>query len=118
MGIRDDLQTSLAAEMDGDLADTVEAFEASRTTVSDTFDPVTGTYPETVTTYAGRWIKTEWSLEELDSQHIDLNDVKRVIPQDQTAWVPARDDTVDGLRVVQVWQDGAGATWTVQLRAT
>lgn len=118
MGIRDDLQASLAAEMDGDLADTVEAFEASRTTVSDTFDPVTGTYPETVTTYAGRWIKTEWSLEELDSQHIEATDLKRLVLQNETTWAPAVDDTVDGYRVEDVQQDGAQAVWTVQLRKT
>lgn len=116
MGVRSDIQTALAAEMDGDLADTVEAFTAERVTVSGTLDPETGTYPETVETWSGRWIKAEWSLAELDSQHVDLTDVKRIFLRNESDWQPQKDDTVGGLRVVNVWRDGAGAAYTVQLR--
>jgi hypothetical protein len=114
--MRADIQADIAAAMDSDLADTVEAFEAQRVSVSDTLDPVTGTYPETTETWAGRWIRDTWTVQELDTQHIESTDIKRVVLQNETPWVPKPGDTVDGYRVVDAQQDGALATWTIQLR--
>ncbi len=118
MGLRSDVQTALAEALDAEdeLFDVVEAFEAKRVTVSDTFDPDTGTYTSTTETFTGRWIRDEWSRQELDSQHIEATDIKRLVLQNETTWAPAVDDTVDGYRVVDVSQDGAEALYTVQLR--
>ncbi len=118
MGLRSDVQTAVAEALDAEdeLADVVEAFEAKRTTISDDLDPETGTYPETVETFTGRWIRDEWSRQELDSQHIEATDIKRLVLQNEATWTPAVDDTVGGYRVVDFQQDGAEALWTVQLR--
>lgn len=120
MGARTDVQTGLAEAMDDAdlLADTVENFTATRTVTSDTFDPATGTYTSTTSTFTGRWIRDEFTRQELDSQHIEATDIKRLVLQNETTWVPAVDDVVDGYRVVDYRQDGALAHYEIQLRRT
>lgn len=119
MGVRDDIQADLAAAMDSDLADTVEPFTAERVITSGTLDPVTGQYTGgTTETWTARWIRSEWSLAEMDSQHVELTDVKRIFLRSESDWQPRQDDTVGGLRVVRAWRDGAEATYTVQLRGS
>ena len=129
MGLRDDLQADIAEAFDDadGLADAVTTFTGSRTTVSDVYDPVTGTYPETTIGYSGRGVFGGYSVEEIDGQHIVRNDVKLtalqnevLLDSDGTPAVPAVDDAVSGpdgdYRVISVGQDPAGASWTVQLR--
>ena len=116
MGLRDDIQTAISEEMVDSLADTVEAFTAARVTTSGTLDPATGTYTETTETWAGNWIRDEFSVVEIDTQHIQLTDIKRIILQSGTDWIPEPDDTVGNYYVFDVQQDGAQATWTIQLR--
>lgn len=118
MGLREDLQADLAAAFNDaeGLADVMESFEAVRTTTSGTYDPATGSYPEITQTWQGRWVRDEWTRQELDSAQIQSTDIKRIVLQNETEWQPAVDDLVNGYRVVDFSQDGALATWELQLR--
>ncbi|HHF8708129.1 TPA: glutamate 5-kinase, partial [Klebsiella pneumoniae] len=55
MGIRDDLQTEVAAAFDTDLQDAAKDFTGSYT-VRGAWDPVTETGTETQVTYSGRGV--------------------------------------------------------------
>ncbi|MBY6029981.1 glutamate 5-kinase [Halomonas denitrificans] len=124
MGLRDELQADIAEAFDEDLADAVTTFTGSRTVVSGEFDPVEGTYPETTVTYSGRGVFGGYSIREVDDQHIQRTDVKLsgvlqnelIMDADQTPATPRVDDTIDGMLVINVGQDPAEATWTIQLR--
>ncbi len=125
MGIRDTVQTKVAAAFDGKLADAVTAFAAERVTVSDVYDPSTGTYPETTTAYSGRGVFGSYSVQEVDGQHVRRTDVRLKALQsevtrdsDGATFAPAVDDRLAGYDVINVGQDPASATWTVQLRRT
>lgn len=123
MGLRSDIQTDMAEAFDGDLADAVATFTASRVTTSGTLDPVTGDYPTTTTAYSGRGIFANYEAREVDGQHILATDTKLIALQnevvrdsDGSQYAPAVDDTLAGYRVVNVGKDPAGAIWEVQLR--
>lgn len=128
MGLRDDLQADIAEAFDDadGLADAVASFTGSRTTVSDTYDPVTGTYPETTIGYSGRGVFGGYSVLEIDGQHIEANDVKLIALQNEVTLdaggeaEPKIGDHItnaDGeYRVVNVGKDPAAASWTAQLR--
>jgi len=115
--VRNDIQTGLAEAFDTDLADAVQAFSAERVTVSDVLDPVTGTYPEVVVTYQGRGVFDAYSAEEI-GQHIEATDLKLIALQNELTDTPQVDDIIEGMRVMVVQQDPAGASWELQLRAT
>lgn len=116
MGLRDDLQTDIAAAFDTDLADAVRSFTGSRV-VAGEYDPVTGSSTTTVT-YAGRGVFGGYSVQEADGQHILATDTKLVALQSETTDTPQEGDTIDGLEVVRVQKDPAAASWTLTLRRT
>lgn len=116
--MRAEIQADLAEAMDGDLADAVEQFTAERTVSDGAYDPVTDSYGTTVQTFTGRWIRGSWSAQETAALGIERTDVKRTVLQNETDWVPQADDVVNGLTVMLVSQDGALATWKLQLRRT
>lgn len=125
MGIRDTVQAKVAAAFDGKLADAVTSFTATRTTVSDEMDPVTGTYPETTTTYSGRGVFGSYRAEEIDSQHILRTDVRLTAlaneitrDSDGAQFAPEVDDVIAGYDVMHVGKDPAGASFSIQLRRT
>ncbi|WP_442486781.1 hypothetical protein [Halomonas litopenaei] len=124
MGLRDELQADIAEAYDSDLADAVQTFTGSRTVVSGEFDPIEGTYPETTVTYSGRGVFGDYSTAEIDNQHILRTDVELsgvlqnelIMDADQAPATPKINDTINGMLVVNVGQDPAKATWTIQLR--
>jgi hypothetical protein len=129
MGLRDDLQTDIAAAFDTDLADAVSSFTGSRV-VAGEYDPVTGSSTTTVT-YAGRGVFGGYSVQEADGQHILATDTKLsgvlqnelLLNDDQgsptaTPATPQEGDTIDGMEVVRVQKDPADASWTLTLRRT
>lgn len=141
MGLREDIQTDVAAAYDTDLADAVNAFTGRRETVSGEYDPITGSYPTIVINYAGRGVFGGYTVQELagssrvgtgetQGQHILRTDIKldgvlqNELINDVTGLpeTPKVDDKVtrDGVTysVVNVAQDPAGATYTLQLRRT
>jgi len=126
MGLRDDLQRDLGEAFDTDLADAVKPVSAVRT-VQGEYDPDSPTLGETVTNYVGRGVFGKYLSKEIDGTLIQTTDEKLTILQNElfiallgepteTRAVPEINDIIGGKRVMNVSQDPAGATWTVQLR--
>ncbi|MFO3735769.1 phage tail length tape measure family protein [Raoultella ornithinolytica] len=69
MGIRDELQTEVAAAFDTDLQDAVKDFAGSYT-VRGAWDPVTETGSETLVTYSGRGVLARYKLRRIDGVNI------------------------------------------------
>ncbi|AMS13145.1 hypothetical protein A3218_01995 [Pseudomonas chlororaphis] len=126
MGLRDDLQRDLAEAFDTDLADAVKPVAGVRTTQGE-YDPDSPTPGETITTYAGRGVFGKYRSAEIDGTLIQTADEKLTILQNElfitlleaptaTLAVPEIGDVIGDKRAMNVSQDPAGATWTVQLR--
>lgn len=128
MGMREELQADLAdafSDEDG-LADAVKPVAGSRKEAV-IYDPGTGKTISTVTTYIGRGVFGSYLSKEVDGSMIQTTDEKLLILQNElfvsiaglvtaTAAEPKIGDLIGGKRALNVSQDPAGATWTVQLR--
>jgi len=126
MGLRDELQADLAEAFNTDLADAVSSVEGSRA-VKGPYDPEIGGNPETTVFYTGRGVFGQYKAKEIDGARILATDVRLKALQNElfmqeggvitaiTA-IPAINDRISGYRVVNVGQDAAKATWTIQLR--
>jgi len=127
MGLRDELQADLAEAFDTDLADAVSAVEGSRS-VAGTYDPVKGgSTPAATLSYAGRGVFGQYQAREVDGTRILTSDVRLKALQNELLLrdgeqitdipaTPAIGDRISGYRVMNVGQDAAKATWTIQLR--
>ncbi len=115
MGLRDDLQADMAAAFDTDLADAVRAFTLTRVTGAD-YDPLTGDETQTTDTFDSRGVFGDFKTEQVDDQHILATDEKLAVLQNELGTEPLIGDDITGKRVMNVWQDPAKATWTIQLR--
>jgi len=126
MGLRDDLQTDLAEAFDTDLADAVSPISGVRK-VQGEYDPDSGTTPEVITNYAGRGVLGRYLAKEIDGSLIQTTDTKLTILQNELfitllgetteiLAVPEIGDVIGGKRAMNVSQDPAKATWTIQLR--
>ncbi|MGE6824314.1 hypothetical protein [Pseudomonas soli] len=129
MGMREELQAELAEAFDDPdgLADAVKPVAGSRT-VKGGYDPkIGGTVPASTTYYAGRGVFGSYLAKEIDGTRIQTEDVKLLVLQNELFEVqagavtdvpalPKIGDQVSGYRALNVSQDPAQATWTVQLR--
>lgn len=126
MGLRDELQADLAEAFNTDLADAVSPVEGSRAVKGD-YDPAIGGSPETKVFYTGRGVFGQYKAREIDGARILASDVRLKTLQNELfmqeggvvttiAAIPAINDRISGYRVVNVDQDAAKATWTIQLR--
>ncbi|QPG62071.1 hypothetical protein HFV04_021455 [Pseudomonas sp. BIGb0427] len=126
MGLRGELQADMAEAFNTDLADAVSAVEGSRAVKGD-YDPAIGGAPETTVFYTGRGVFGQYKAREIDGARILASDVRLKTLQNELfmqeggvvtviAAVPAINDRISGYRVVNVGQDAAKATWTIQLR--
>lgn len=126
MGLRDDLQRDLAEAFNTDLADAVNPVVGVRK-VQGEYDPDSGSTSETVTNYAGRGVSGKYLAKEIDGSLIQTTDEKLTILQTElfitlagepteTLAIPEIGDAIGGKRAMNVSQDPAKATWTVQLR--
>ena len=122
MGLRDDIQADLAEAFDDELADAVTAFTGVRTVASDTDDGVDdwmnppGEPSASTLTYSGRGVFTDYSKYELDSDIINVTDVKLICLANEITNEPIADDKINGYSVVRVSKDPALATYEIQLR--
>ena len=122
MGLRDELQADLAEAFDDDLADAVTAFTGTRTVASDTDDGVDdwmlppGAVTDNTLTYSGRGVFTDYSTYELNSDIINVTDVKLICLANEITNEPIADDKINGYSVVRVSKDPALATYEIQLR--
>ncbi|NWD57280.1 hypothetical protein HX878_21360 [Pseudomonas veronii] len=126
MGLRDDLQRDLAEAFDTDLADAVNPVVGVRK-VQGEYDPDSGSTPEVITNYAGRGVFGKYLAKEIDGSLIQTTDEKLTILQNElfitlagelteNPATPVIGDVIGGKRAMNVSQDPAKATWTVQLR--
>ena len=122
MGLRDDLQADLAEAFNDDLADAVTAFIGTRAVASDTdsdiddwMNPPNAPSNNTMT-YTGRGVFTDYSTYELNSDIINVTDVKLIVLQNEITAEPIADDKINGYSVVRVNRDPALATYEIQLR--
>lgn len=127
MGLRRELQAELAQAFDTDLADAVAVVDGSRS-VTGTYDPEKGgSTPATTLHYAGRGVFGQYKAREIDGTRILATDVRlkalqcELLVNDGDAVtevhaIPAIGDRISGYRVMNVGQDSAKATWTIQLR--
>lgn len=128
MGMREEIQAEMAEAFDDPdgLADAVKPVAGVRR-VPGEYDPETGTAPEVVTTYGGRGVFGSYLAKEIDGSLIQTTDEKLLVLQNElfitllgeaTAEIatPKVGDIVGGKRALNVGQDPAGATWTIQLR--
>jgi hypothetical protein len=128
MGMREEIQAELAEAFDDPdgLADAVKPVEGSRKSTP-VYDPSTGTTTGGTITYTGRGVFGSYLAKEIDGSLIQTTDEKLLILQSELfvsvdgapkppPAEPKIGDTVGGKRVLNVSQDPAEATWTVQLR--
>ncbi|MHC8299611.1 hypothetical protein [Pseudomonas sp. ZS1P83] len=128
MGMREEIQAEMAEAFDDPdgLADAVKPVLGVRK-VQGEYDPDAGSAPETITNYAGRGIFGSYLSKEIDGALIQTTDEKLIILQNELfitllgvpteiIAAPEIGDVIGGKRALNVGQDPAGATWTVQLR--
>lgn len=129
MGMREEIQADLAEAFDDPdgLADTVKPVAGTRT-VKGGYDPeIGGTLPASTMRYTGRGVFGSYLAKEIDGSRIQTEDVKLLVLQNElfveqagvATDVPAAPkigDQVSGYRALNVSQDPAEATWTIQLR--
>ncbi|MCO7515713.1 hypothetical protein NJF44_10680 [Pseudomonas guariconensis] len=129
MGMREELQADLAEafdDLDG-LADAVRPVTGSRI-VNGGYDPeIGGTVPASTIHYSGRGVFGSYLVKEIDGSRIQTEDVKLLVLQNELfeeqggaatemPATPKIGDQVSGYRVLNVTEDPAQATWTIQLR--
>ncbi|MBF8801890.1 hypothetical protein LG197_22995 [Pseudomonas asiatica] len=129
MGMREEIQAELAEAFDDPdgLADAVKPVAGART-VKGGYDPeIGGTVPASITYYAGRGVFGSYLAKEIDGTRIQTEDVKLLVIQNElfegqvgavtgVTAAPKIGDQVSGYRVLNVSEDPAQATWTIQLR--
>ncbi|MDM1711437.1 hypothetical protein ACK56M_10130 [Pseudomonas sp. s4] len=127
MGLRGELQAELGRAFDTELADAVGEVDGSRS-VPGTYDPEKGgSTPATTLYYAGRGVFGQYKAREIDGTRILASDVRLKVLQNELLMkeggtvtedpaIPAIGDRISGYRVMNVGQDAAKATWTIQLR--
>lgn len=116
MGLRDELTADIAEAFDDDLADAVTAFTGTRITGEGTYDPVTEEWTPGTLTYTGRGVFGGFDINMIDGINILRTDVKVTALQVEVTETPAADDKINGMTVISVGKDPAGATWSIQLR--
>ncbi|MGE8170284.1 hypothetical protein ACQKO7_19025 [Pseudomonas putida] len=129
MGMREEIQADLAEAFDDPdgLADAVKPVAGTRTVKGD-YDPeIGGTAPASTIRYSGRGVFGSYLAKEIDGSRIQTEDVKLLVLQnelfeEQAGLVteapasPKIGDQISGYRTLNVSEDPAQATWTIQLR--
>lgn len=125
MGIRDELQTEVAAAFDTDLQDAVKDFTGTYTVRGD-WDPVTETGSETQVTYSGRGVLARYKLRRIDGVNILHGDLKLTALVNEVTDKPAvghfvtAPEPITGVpqryEIITAAVDSAGAAYSIQLR--
>ena len=122
MGIKDDIQTEVAAAFSADLADAVDTFTCEKPIYSGEFDFETQTYPVVGSeSYSGRGVLFGSYLKDMvkptdyqvtDSKAIVLQNEVAGIPQIGDVWVTGKGE----FEVKNISQDPTSSIWSCQLR--
>ncbi|NAW35000.1 glutamate 5-kinase [Halomonas alimentaria] len=114
MGLKADLEESLAEAFDTDLADAVSEFSGVHMGEV-VYDPVEMEYTAEETPFSGRGVFTDYTLWELDTLGIPATDVKLICLANEIDRVPEVDDKIEDLAVKSVERDPVSATLEIQL---
>lgn len=129
MGMREEIQADLAEAFDDPdgLADAVRPVAGSRV-IKGGYDPdLGGTLPASTLRYSGRGVFGSYLAKEIDGSRIQTEDVKLLVLQNElleqldglasdVLVTPKIGDLISGFRTLDVSEDPARATWTLQLR--
>lgn len=126
MGMREEIQAELAEAFDDPdgLADAVKPVAGVRKETP-VYNPDTGQNSGGTSTYSGRGVFGSYLAKDIDGSLILSTDVRLLVLQNELVATvagvtspiePKVGDTIGGQRVINVGQDAAGATWTLQLR--
>ena len=117
MGLRDELAADIGEAFDDDLADAVTQFTGTRIVQTGEPDPITQEVPTEKVTYTGRGVFGSYDEHVIDGLQILRTDTKITALQAEVTNTPMIDDRINGMKVINVKQDPAGATWSIQARA-
>ena len=111
----------IGVAFNGALKDAVTVFSGTRKGEAGVYDPVLDEYVGGADiTYAGRGVFSSYKAQEIQATQIKTTDVKLTCLQSEVEQAPQIDDiiTANGIerRVMNVSQDPAHSTWTIQLR--
>ncbi|HCK4428435.1 hypothetical protein ACM7KB_29970 [Pseudomonas aeruginosa] len=115
MGLRDEIHADIATAFDTDLADAVKPFTGVRK-VQGEYDPETGGPSETTITYSGRGVFGRYKASEIDGSLIKTFDTKLLVLQAELSETPKVGDLINDYRALNVSEDPASVTWTIQMR--
>ena len=124
MGIREDIQTDIAAEFDGDLADAVSNFVLTHFDRGEgVYNTSTGLYTGDSVDYSSRGVFGSYLQSEIANSPIEPTDIKLIILQNEIDVEPSLRDSLTKensklYRIINVKQDAANATYTLQIRST
>lgn len=116
MGLREEMQADMAEAFDTDLADAVQPFTGG-ITLPGTWDPVTETGGDPVViSYSGRGVFDAFKIALIDGMNIKATDQLLIALTNETTVVPQVGHKINGLDVINVQTDPAGAHYEIQLR--
>lgn len=117
MGLREDIQAGMAEAFDTDLADAVQAFTGG-ITLPGTVDPVTeAPTGEEVIAYTGRGVFDGFRIDLIDGLRIKATDKLLIaLTNEVIGGTPQVGHKINGLDVLAVETDPAGAHYEIQLR--
>lgn len=121
MGLRDEITADIAEAFDSDLADAVSEFTGSRVVGQGPYDPVTETRPTITESYAGRGVIGSFDMRVVDGILILRTDIKITALQAEIVGDAVKiGDTIvrggESFKVIQIEQDPAGASYSIQIR--
>lgn len=121
MGIKDDIQTEVAAAFSTDLGDAVDSFTCEKLIYSGEFDFETQTYPVIGNeSYSGRGVLGNYLKDLVKPTDYQVEDAKAIVLQNEVTGIPQIGDvwtTGKGdFKVVNIGADPASATYSIQLR--
>ena len=119
--MRDELQEELGQAFNDDLADAVASFTCTKEVSGGVYNPVTGTYQDTETVgYSGRGVYGSYVKDLVKPTDYQVEDAKLITLQNEVSSTPQIGDILvsqfGSHRVINVGNDPALATYTVQLR--
>lgn len=121
MGIKDDIQTEVAAAFSADLADAVDTFTCEKPIYSGVFDFETQTYPVVGSeSYSGRGVRGNYLRDMVKPIDYQTTDAKVIVLQNELTGIPQIGDVWQfadgGFEVKNISQDPTSSIWTCQLR--
>ncbi|MFB6349481.1 glutamate 5-kinase [Moraxella sp. ZJ142] len=116
MGLYSEIDGEIAKAFANELKDAVKDFTAQRISLSNDDWTLNGADVADSLNYGGKGVFTGYLTHEIDNQSIKQHDVKLICLQSQIDKTPLIDDVIDGKKVMNVKQDAAKVSYTIQLR--